>query len=61
VEQTLVRDNPFYIPAEKFLSLAPEERERNLAQLFREVGFDVNKLLATLAGYGRVRPGTGIP
>jgi hypothetical protein len=56
-----VRDNPFYIPAEKFLSLAPEERERNLAQLFREVGFDVNKLLATLAGYGRVRPGTGIP
>ena len=61
VEQTLVRDNPFYIPAEKFLSLAPEERERNLAQLFREVGFDVDKLLATLAGYGRVRPGTGIP
>jgi hypothetical protein len=61
VEGTLVRDNPFYIPAEKFLPLSPEERERDLLQLFREVGFDLTKLLATLAGYGRLRPGTGTP
>ena len=57
VEGTLVRDNPFYIPAEKFLPLAPEERERDLLQLFREVGFDLSKLLSALAGYGRLRPG----
>lgn len=55
MEETLVRDNPFYIPAEKFIPLEPEERERDLAQLFREVGFDVEKLLATIAGYGRLR------
>jgi hypothetical protein len=61
VEGTLVRDNPFYIPAEKFLPLSREERERDLLQLFREVGFDLSKLLATLAGYGRLRPGTGTP
>jgi hypothetical protein len=54
VDGTLVRDNPFYIPAEKFIPLEPPERERDLAQLFREVGFDVEKLLATLAGYGRL-------
>jgi len=58
VEGTLVRDNPFYIPAEKFLPLSREERERDLLQLFREVGFDLEKLLATLAGYGRLRPKT---
>jgi hypothetical protein len=56
VDETLVRDNPFYIPAEKFIPLAPAERERDLAQLFREVGFDIDKLLAALAGYGRLRP-----
>jgi hypothetical protein len=61
VEGTLVRDNPFYIPAEKFLPLSPEERERDLVQLFREVGFDLAKLLSTLAGYGRVGSGTGTP
>ncbi len=54
VEDTLVRDNPFYIPAEKFISLTPQERERDLAQVFREVGFDLEKLLAALAGYGRL-------
>lgn len=54
VEETLVRDNPFYIPAEKFLPLAPAERQRDLVQLFREVGFDVEKLLTALAGYGRL-------
>lgn len=61
VQQTLVRDNPFYIPAEKFLPLVPAERERNLAQLFREVGFDIEKLLAALASYGRLHPRIGIP
>jgi len=55
VESTLVRDNPFYIPAEKFIPLSPEERERDVRQLFREVGFDVNKLLAALAGYGQLQ------
>jgi len=55
VENTLVRDNPFYIPAEKFIPLSPEERERDLLQLFREAGFDVDKLLAAVAGYGRLQ------
>ena len=53
VEGTLVRDNPFYIPAEKFLAMSPEDRERDLRDVFREVGFDLEKLLSTLAGYGR--------
>lgn len=57
VEETLVRDNPFYIPAEKFIPLSPEERQRDLAKVFREVGFDVEKLLAVIAGYGRLHPG----
>jgi DcmR-like sensory protein len=52
LEETLVRDNPFYIPAEKFIPLSPQERERDLVKLFREVGFDVERLLETLAGYG---------
>ncbi len=59
LEGTLVRDNPFYIPAEKFIPLSPAERQRDLTQVFREVGFDAGKLLAALAGYGRVRPGKG--
>jgi hypothetical protein len=54
IEETLVRDNPFYIPAEKFLPLSVPERDRTLADSFREVGFDRAKLLETLAGYGRV-------
>ena len=52
VEGTLVRDNPFYIPAEKFLSMSPEERDRDLQAVFREVGYDLEKLLSILAGYG---------
>ena len=56
VEGTLVRDNPFYIPAEKFIAMQPEERERDLRDLFREVGFDLKRLLSTLAGYGRLQP-----
>ncbi len=55
VEETLVRDNPFYIPAEKFIPLSPAERERDLLRLFREVGFEVQKLLAALAGYGQLQ------
>ena len=55
VEGTLVRDNPFYIPAEKFLAMSPEDRERDLRDVFREVGFDLEKLLSTLAGYGRLQ------
>ena len=58
VEGTLVRDNPFYIPAEKFVAMSPEDRERDLRDVFREVGFDLEKLLSTLAGYGQLqRPG----
>ena len=55
VEGTLVRDNPFYIPAEKFLAMSPEDRERDLRDVFREVGFDLEKLFSTLAGYGQLQ------
>ena len=55
VEGTLVRDNPFYIPAEKFLAMNPEDRERDLREVFREVGFDLRRLLSTLAGYGQLQ------
>ncbi len=58
VKGVLVRDNPFYIPAEKFVAMSPEDRERGLRDVFREVGFDLEKLLSTLAGYGQLqRPG----
>jgi len=56
VEGALVRDNPFYIPAEKLLPLSPAERERGVLQLFRDVQFDVPKLLAMLSGYGQLQP-----
>jgi len=55
VEGTLVRDNPFYIPAEKFVAMSPEDREHNIRDVFREVGFDLGKLLSTLAGYGQLQ------
>jgi len=55
VEGALVRDNPFYVPAEKFLPMSPAERERDLLRLFREVQFDVSKLLSALAGYAQVQ------
>jgi len=55
VEGTLVRDNPFYIPAERFLATSPEDRERDLRDVFREVGFDLEKLLSILAGYGQLQ------
>lgn len=61
MENTLVRDNPFYIPAEKFIPMGPGERRRSLMTLFREVGFDVEKLLAAIAAYGRLHPGTPDP
>jgi hypothetical protein len=54
VEGTLVRDHPFYLPAERFIPLSAEERERDLVQLFRDTGFDMPKLLASLAAYGRL-------
>jgi hypothetical protein len=55
VEGSLVRDNPFYIPAEKFIPLSSDDRERDLTRLFRDVGFEMPKLLAALAAYGRLR------
>ena len=55
VEGALVRDNPFYIPAEKFLPLSPAERERDLLRLFHDVEFDVRKLLAALTGYAQLQ------
>jgi len=60
LEGTLVRDNPFYIPTEKFLAMTPEDRERDLRDVFREVGFDWEKLCSTLAGYGQLQ-GTAPP
>ena len=55
VEGSLVRDNPFYIPAERFIAMSPEERASDLRAVFREVGFDVKKLLSVLAGYGQLQ------
>jgi hypothetical protein len=55
VEGALVRDNPFYVPVEKFLPMSPAEREQSLLRLFREVQFDVDKLLSALAGYAQVQ------
>jgi len=57
LNDTLIRDNPFYIPAEKFIPLSPQERESDLLRVFRDVGFDVEKLLEALEGYGRLQPG----
>jgi MEDS: MEthanogen/methylotroph, DcmR Sensory domain len=57
IEDTLVRDNPFYIPAEKFIPLSPQARRRSLMELFREVGFDLHKLLVAISAYGRIQPG----
>lgn len=54
VGNTLIRDNPFYIPAERFIPLPPEERERDLVRVFREVGFNVDKLVGELIGFGRL-------
>jgi MEDS: MEthanogen/methylotroph, DcmR Sensory domain len=54
IENTFVRDNPFYITPEKYLSLTHEERKRYVAGMFREVGFDLAKLLGALAGYGKL-------
>jgi hypothetical protein len=54
IEGTLVRDNPFYIPAEKFIPLSAEERQRDLVQLVRDVGFDMTKLLSALVGFGQL-------
>ncbi len=56
VEKTLVRDNPFYVPPEKFIPMSPQQRERDLMELFRELGFDREKLLAAIRAFGRVRP-----
>ncbi len=55
VNGSLVRDNPFYIPAEKFIPLSGPERERDLVKLFREVGFDVPRLLDALVAYGQMQ------
>lgn len=55
IEGALVRDNPFYIPAEKFIPLSSEERESDLTQLFRDVGFEMPRLLDALAAYGRMQ------
>jgi DcmR-like sensory protein len=54
IEDTLIRDNPFYMPPEKYIPASLEDRERDLALLFREVGFDVDQLLAAIVGYGRL-------
>ena len=55
VEGALVRDNPFYVPAEKFLPLSAAQRQSDILALFHEVQFDVSKLLAALAGYAQVQ------
>ncbi|MGE5327535.1 MAG: MEDS domain-containing protein [Deltaproteobacteria bacterium] len=54
VENTFVRDNPFYSPPEKFWSASEENRHREVQEAFREAGFDTEKFLAALAGYGKL-------
>ncbi len=54
IDGNLVRDNPFYVPPERYIPTAVEERERDLARLFYEVRFDVEKLLTEIVGYGRL-------
>lgn len=54
VEDTFVRDNPFYAPPERFLPLSVEEREREMAKVFQEIEFDPARLLEGLEGYGRL-------
>lgn len=54
IEGNLVRDNPFYMPPEQYIPIPVEERERDLARLFYEVGFDLDKLLNSIIGYGRL-------
>jgi hypothetical protein len=56
-----VRDNPFYVPVERFLPMSAAEREQNLLRLFREVQFDVDKLLSALAGYAQVQQALSKP
>ncbi|HET7840233.1 MAG TPA: MEDS domain-containing protein [Terriglobia bacterium] len=60
IENTFVRDNPFYVPPEKYLSLYEKDRHHEVEKAFRDVGFDTDKLLAALQGYGRLHPGSGI-
>lgn len=59
VKGTLIRDNPFYIPAEKFVPMTAEERERDLMTIYQEVDFSLPKLLDTLLGYGRLEQPPG--
>jgi hypothetical protein len=55
VKGSLVRDNPFYIPAEKLIPLSPADRGRDLSSLFREVGFDLARLLDEIKAYGKLQ------
>jgi MEDS: MEthanogen/methylotroph, DcmR Sensory domain len=59
VNGKLIRNNPFYIPAEKFLTLAAEERERDLMAVYKEVNFNLPKLLEALLGYGSLEHTSG--
>lgn len=54
IEDTFVRDNPFYAPPEKFLSLEEPVRRQEVKEAFRDVGFNTDKLLAALEGYGKL-------
>lgn len=56
IENTFVRDNPFYVPPEKFLPLGEKERYQKIEEAFRDVGLDMGKLLAALQGYGKLHP-----
>jgi hypothetical protein len=54
IEDSFVRDNPFYVSPETYLRQSPTERDGIAARTLREVGFNVGKLLENLAGYGRL-------
>lgn len=55
LDGVLVRDNPFYIPPEKYVSMKSAQREHGLRELWREMDFDLERLLSTLAGYGQLQ------
>ncbi len=50
----LIENNPLYIPPERFLAMSRKAREAELFDLMRQFGFDMDRLVESLRGYGRL-------